>query len=230
MPGLYYFDPLYIILVFPAIILTMYAQSKVNSTFNKYLKVRSIRGYTGAETAKALLQYAGIYDVKIEMIPGQLTDHYDPRSKTLRLSSAVYNGQSIASLGVAAHEVGHAIQHHRGYVFLVLRNSIVPIVNIGSRMAMPLIMLGLLFSYTLIEVGILLFAGVVLFQIITLPVELNASGRAIKILEAQGFLADNEIGSAKKVLNAAALTYVASAAVAVANLLHLLLRFGGRDD
>lgn len=225
-----YIQPSYIFLVMPAILLTMYAQSKVNSTFNKYLRVGTIRGYSGAEAARAILQYAGIHDVTIEMISGQLTDHYDPRTKTLRLSNAVYSGQSIASLGVAVHEVGHAIQHHKGYLFLRIRNSIVPVVNIGSKMAMPLIMLGLIFTSSLVNIGILLFSGVVLFQLITLPVEFNASKRAIIILEGEGFLAENELVSAKKVLNAAALTYVASAAVAIANLLHLLSIFGGRRD
>lgn len=228
-PGMY-IEPTYIFLVMPAILLTMYAQSKVNNTFNKYQRVGTQRGYTGAEAARAILQYAGIYDVQVEMIPGQLTDHYDPRSKTLRLSSAVYNSQSIAAIGVAAHEVGHAIQHHRRYMFLTLRNSIVPVVNIGSKMAMPLIILGLLFSSYLVNLGILLFSGVVLFQLITLPVELNASSRAITILENEGFLSENEIVPAKKVLSAAALTYVASAAVAIANLLHLIAVFGGRRD
>ncbi|HHW66768.1 MAG TPA: zinc metallopeptidase [Epulopiscium sp.] len=225
-----YIEPSYIFLVVPAILLTMYAQSKVNTTFNKYLRVASISGYTGAEAARAILHSAGIYDVQVEMIPGQLTDHYDPRSKTLRLSSTVYNSHSIAAIGVAAHEVGHAIQHNKGYMFLTIRNTIVPVVNIGSQMAMPLIVLGLIFSSFLVNLGILLFSGIVLFQLITLPVEFNASRRAISILKNEGFLAANEIGPAKKVLSAAALTYVASAAVAIANLLHLITVFGGRRD
>ncbi|MBM7685503.1 zinc metallopeptidase [Defluviitalea raffinosedens] len=229
LPGMY-IEPSYIFLVVPAILLTMYAQSKVNTTFNKYLRVASISGYTGAEAARAILHSAGIYDVQVEMIPGQLTDHYDPRSKTLRLSSTVYNSHSIAAIGVAAHEVGHAIQHNKGYMFLTIRNTIVPVVNIGSQMAMPLIVLGLIFSSFLVNLGILLFSGIVLFQLITLPVEFNASRRAISILENEGFLAANEIGPAKKVLSAAALTYVASAAVAIANLLHLITVFGGRRD
>lgn len=229
LPGMY-IEPSYIFLVVPAILLTMYAQSKVNTTFNKYLRVASISGYTGAEAARAILHSAGIYDVQVEMIPGQLTDHYDPRSKTLRLSSTVYNSHSIAAIGVAAHEVGHAIQHNKGYMFLTIRNTIVPVVNIGSQMAMPLIVLGLIFSSFLVNLGILLFSGIVLFQLITLPVEFNASRRAISILKNEGFLAANEIGPAKKVLSAAALTYVASAAVAIANLLHLITVFGGRRD
>ncbi|NLK20953.1 MAG: zinc metallopeptidase [Epulopiscium sp.] len=230
MLGGLYFDTSYIILVLPAIIFAMYAQTRVKSTFNKYVRVGTRRGYTGAEIVNKILQYQGIDDVTVEMVSGKLTDHYDPRTKTLRLSGEVYNGNSIASVGVAAHEVGHAIQHNKGYVFLNLRNSIVPIVNIGSHMAMPLIFLGIVFSYTLVNIGILLFSGVVLFQLITLPVEFNASNRAIRILDGEGLLLENEVPHARKVLNAAALTYVASAAVAIANLLRLITLFGGRRN
>jgi len=225
-----YIDTYYIIFVLPAILLTIYAQARVHSTFNKYLKVRNLRGMTGAEAARIILQNQGIYDVTIERIPGNLTDHYDPRTKTLRLSGPVYDGTSIASVGVSAHEAGHAIQHNESYSFLKVRHSIFPVVSISSRMAIPLIMLGFVLSFSfLVELGIILFCAVVFFQIITLPVEFNASKRALVALEGQGILSDNEIRPARKVLSAAALTYVAAAAVAVANLLRLiLLANGGR--
>lgn len=223
----FYFDSSYIIFVLPAILLAFYAQAKVNSTFNKYLKESNISGLTGAETARVILQSEGIYDVNIEKISGNITDHYDPRAKTLRLSGNVYDGHSIASVGVAAHEVGHAIQHNKNYLFLSIRNSILPAVNISSKMAMPLIIMGIIFSRYLVLIGIILFSAVVFFQLITLPVEFNASKRAIKILQGQAILTDNEMISAKKVLNAAALTYVAAAAVALGNLLRLLFIFGG---
>ncbi|NLJ88125.1 MAG: zinc metallopeptidase [Epulopiscium sp.] len=222
-----YIDITYIILVLPAILLTLYAQAKVKSTFNKYLRVSNSRGVTGVEAARAILQNQGIHDVNIERADGHYTDHYDPRTKTIRLSSPVYDGATITSVGVAAHEVGHAIQHNTSYSFLVIRHSIFPVVNISSRLAMPLILLGLLFSNSLVAIGILLFSAVVLFQLVTLPVEFNASKRALAALEGQGILSDSEIRPVRKVLSAAALTYVAAAAVAVANLLRLLILFTG---
>lgn len=227
--GLYYgMDPTYI-LVLIAAVLAMFASAKVNSTFSKYAKVRSISGLTGAEAAKKILQYSGVSDVAVEHVSGNLTDHYDPRSKVLRLSDATYHSNSVAAIGVAAHECGHAIQHADHYVPLKLRGAIVPVANIGSKMAWPIIILGIVLggSPILINVGIWLFVLVVLFQLITLPVEFNASNRAVKLLGSYGILHGDEISQTKKVLSAAALTYVASAAGGVLQLLRLVLLFGG---
>ena len=222
------------ILLLLAIALTIYAQTKIQSTYNRYSKVHNRRGYTGAQTATQLLMDAGIYDVRVERVAGNLTDHYDPTHKVLRLSEGVYDSDSIAALGVAAHETGHAIQHDVGYVPLTLRSIMVPVTNISSRLAMPLILIGLLFSsrsYSpLITLGILLFAVAVLFSFVTLPVEFNASKRALDLLESKNFLDGDEIVGARSVLSAAALTYVASAAVALAQLLRLMAIFGRRDD
>ena len=222
------------ILLLLAIALTIYAQTKIQSTYNRYSKVHNRRGYTGAQTATQLLMDAGIYDVRVERVAGNLTDHYDPTHKVLRLSEGVYDSDSIAALGVAAHETGHAIQHDVGYVPLTLRSIMVPVTNISSRLAMPLILIGLLFSsrsYSpLITLGILLFAVAVLFSFVTLPVEFNASKRALDLLESKNFLDSDEIVGARSVLSAAALTYVASAAVALAQLLRLMAIFGRRDD
>lgn len=235
---MFYFNFSYIWVLIPAMILSMYAQSKVQSTFNKYSKISNSRGYTGADVARQLLMIAGIHDVTVEPIRGHLTDHYDPRTKTLRLSDSVFNSRSIAAIGVAAHETGHAIQDARGYAFLRLRSALVPISNIGSNLAMPLIMIGVLagasnvnsgFGGTLIQLGIVFFALAVLFTIVTLPVEFNASSRAIAMLEDDGFLSYEELQPAKKVLGAAALTYVAATASALASLLRLILIFGGRN-
>lgn len=228
----------YITILLPAIILALYAQAKVNSTFQKYARVRNMRGYTGADVARELLKLSGIYDVRVEQVAGNLTDHYDPRSKVLRLSESVYNSNSISAVGVAAHETGHAIQDATGYAFLRLRSAMVPVTQIGSNLAMPMIFIGVLlggftqysFGYTLVQIGIVFFAIAVLFSLVTLPVEFNASSRAIAMLESNGFLETQEVGSARKVLNAAALTYVAAAAVAIANLLRLLAIFGRRND
>lgn len=222
------------ILLLLAIALTIYAQTKIQSTYSRYSKVHNRRGYTGAQTATQLLMDAGIYDVRVERVAGNLTDHYDPTHKVLRLSEGVYDSDSIAALGVAAHETGHAIQHDVGYVPLTLRSLMVPVTNISSRLAMPLILIGLLFSsrsYSpLITLGILLFAVAVLFSFVTLPVEFNASKRALDLLESKNFLDSDEIVGARSVLSAAALTYVASAAVALAQLLRLMAIFGRRDD
>lgn len=233
-----YFDWTYFVYILPALILTMYAQNKVSTTFSQYSSVTSNSGYTGAEVARILLNSAGINDVTIEHIRGNLTDHYDPRSKVLRLSDSVYSSHSIAALGVAAHETGHAIQHNRGYVFLTFRNNIFPLVSFSSRLSGPLIMLGFFlglflnssFANTILLLGIILFGASVLFQIVTLPVEFNASSRAIDMLEENHILSTNEITPAKKVLSAAALTYVASAAVAVASLLRYLVLFNRRRN
>lgn len=220
-------DPTMIILI-PAIIFATYAQSKVKTTFSKFLKVRSNSGYTGAEVARRILDRNGLHSIRIEHINGSLTDHYDPRKKVLRLSTPVYSGSSVASLGVAAHEVGHALQHAKGYVPLSLRNSIVPIANFGSRLVWPLVIAGLFIAPALLQVGIILYLAVVAFQVITLPVEFNASKRALLQLE-NNFISNNELQAAKKVLNAAALTYVASTLVAVAQLARLVLLSNRRD-
>ncbi len=222
------------ILLILAIILSLYAQTNVTGTYNKYSKVQNRRGFTGAQVAAQMLQNAGIYDVNVERVAGNLTDHYDPRTKTLRLSQGVYDHTSVAALGIAAHETGHAIQHDVGYGPLALRSILVPVANLGSRMAMPLIFIGMLFSSRsgnlMIEMGIIFFAASVAFTLITLPVEFDASARAIDLLVDQSFLDETEVGGAKKVLRAAALTYVAAAIVAVLQLLRLIAIFGRRND
>ncbi len=225
----YYYGPEIIFLI-PAILFAMYAQSKIQNSFNKYSKVSSRLGYTGAQVARRILDKNGLYDVDIEHVPGRLTDHYDPRNRVLRLSSTVYNGTSLASLGVAAHEVGHAIQHADGYYFLMLRNTIAPIAGFGSRFVWLLIIAGFAFSApSLVTAGILLYLGVVLFQIITLPVEFNASGRALIQLENGGYLTQEELIPTKRVLDSAALTYVAATLTAIAQLLRLLAISKRRD-
>lgn len=227
--GIYYgMDSTYI-LVLIAAVLAMIASAKVKSTFNKYSKVRSTSGLTGAEAARKVLQYSGVFDVPVEHVSGNLTDHYDPKAKVLRLSDATYSSNSVAAIGVAAHECGHAIQHAENYGPLKLRGAFVPVANLGSKMAIPIILLGVFLggSPTLVNIGIWLFVLVVLFQLITLPVEFNASNRAIKLLGSYGILHGDEISQSKKVLSAAALTYVASAAGGVLQLLRLVLMFGG---
>lgn len=225
----YYFDPTYILVII-GVILSLAASAKVRSTFAKYSQVRSSSGITGAETAERILHRAGIYDVTIEHVHGQLTDHYDPRKKVLRLSDSVYGSNSIAAIGVAAHECGHAIQHQNAYTPLKFRSALVPVANFGSMIAWPLILIGLLLtgSQTLINIGIILFSTAVLFQLVTLPVEFNASKRAIQTLGEAGILHHEELNQSKKVLNAAALTYVAAAAATILQLLRLILLFGGR--
>ena len=230
-----YYDPTYV-LVLIGVILSLIASSRVKSTFAKYSQMRNTRGMTGAEAAQRVLQAAGIYDVRIEHVRGDLSDHYDPRSKVLRLSDSVYGQTSVAAVGGAAHECGHAIQHARGYAPLKLRSTLVPIANFGSQIAWPLILIGLLFngnsSTMFINLGIIAFLGAVLFQLITLPVEFNASSRAIRMIADTGLMQGQEIVEAKKVLSAAALTYVASAATAILQLLRILILTGGRrrDD
>lgn len=226
----YYLDPTYS-LVLIGVVLTLAASARVKTTFNKYSRVRSMSGMTGAEAARRILNSAGIYDVSIEHISGDLTDHYDPRSKVLRLSDSVYGSTSVAAIGVAAHECGHAIQDQKDYAPLKIRASLVPVANIGSTLAWPLILIGLFISAFefLIPLGIIFFSAAVLFQLVTLPVEFNASSRAVAILDSNGILGSEEIQYTKKVLSAAALTYVASAAAAVLQLLRLALLFGGRD-
>ncbi len=225
----FYMDWTYILVLIGAV-LCMLASAKVNSTYSRYSRVRSMSGITGAEAAQRILNYSGIHDVRIEHINGNLTDHYDPSSKVLRLSDAVYGSNSVAAVGVAAHECGHAVQHQQGYAPLKIRSTLVPIANIGSRAGLPIILLGVLFGgagSTLAQIGIWVFSAAVLFQIVTLPVEFNASNRAMKMLGQYGILGQQEVGSVRKVLGAAALTYVAAAASSVLQLLRLVILFGG---
>ena len=228
--GYYYYDPTYMLIVISALI-SLFAQFLVNSRFSKYSRVRSRSGMTGAQAAERILQSQGIYDVAIQRVSGKLTDHYDPRNKTLNLSDAVYASTSVAAVGVAAHECGHEIQHARGYAPLSFRSALVPVANIGSQLSWLFIILGIFFggSHTLIMIGILMFSAAVLFQLVTLPVEFNASGRALKLLSETGILQKDEVSDTRKVLSAAALTYVAAAATAVLQLLRLLRLFGGND-
>lgn len=229
----YYMDPTYFLVIIGAI-LCIAASSKLNSTYKKYAKVRCMSGMTGADAAARILSYSGIQDVRIERVGGNLTDHYDPRNKVLRLSDSTYDSTSVAALGVAAHECGHAVQHQQGYVPLKLRSALVPAANIGSRLGIPLIFLGVLLglSSTLVQIGIWVFALSVLFQVVTLPVEFNASSRALVMLQDYGITGGQETGYCKKVLTAAALTYVAAAASSILQLLRLVLLFGNRrrDD
>ncbi|MDE7436605.1 MAG: zinc metallopeptidase [Lachnospiraceae bacterium] len=235
MPFYYYWDPTYWLVLVGAVI-CLIASARVNSTFRKYSRYRSMSGMTGAQAAERILRAAGIHDVEVRHIAGNLTDHYDPRNKTLSLSDSVYGSDSVAAVGVAAHECGHAIQHHLSYVPLSLRSAIVPVANIGSTLAWPLIIIGLFISRStgqmLITAGIICFSLAVLFQLITLPVEFNASSRAVRILGDTGILGSDELVYTKRVLGAAALTYVAGAAAAILQLLRLVLLFGGRgrDD
>lgn len=230
MPYLYGFDAGFLIFFIPAMILAMYAQFKVQSTFAKYLKVPNRKGYTGAEVARYILDANGLNDVRIERIPGALTDHYDPSKRVLRLSESVYYQPSIASISVAAHESGHAVQHQHGYFPLIARNALVPVVNFSAQFTWILIILGLIMNQgSLIDIGIILFSAAVLFQIITLPVEFNASRRALAMMSESGIVTDDERPKARAVLSAAALTYVAAAAVSIAQLLRLLLIRGDRD-
>lgn len=227
----FYFDPTYILVIIGAVI-CLAASAKVKSTFNKYNRVRSMSGMTGAQAAERILNSAGIYDVSIQHISGNLTDHYDPRNKVLSLSDSTYGSASVAAVGVAAHECGHAIQHQTSYAPLNIRSAIVPVANFGSTIAWPLILIGLFFNSStgtfLIDLGIICFSLAVLFQLVTLPVEFNASSRAVKILESTGILGQEELQGTRKVLGAAALTYVAGAASAILQLLRLVILFGGR--
>ena len=232
--GYYYYDPTYMLIIISALI-SLFAQFLVNSRFSKYSRVRSRSGMTGAQAAERILQSQGIYDVAIQRVSGKLTDHYDPRNKTLNLSDAVYASTSVAAVGVAAHECGHAVQHATGYVPLKLRSSLVPVANFGSSIAWPLIILGFFFnssttSVLFINLGILAFSLAVLFQIVTLPVEFDASHRALKILGNTGMLYEDEVRDTRKVLTAAALTYVAGAASAILQLLRILLLTGNRRN
>lgn len=228
----YYFDWTYILILIAAVI-SIIAQIRVNTTFKKYSRVASASGITGAQAADMILKSQGIYDVTIRHVAGNLTDHYDPRNRTLNLSDSVYSAHSVAAVGVAAHECGHAIQHAKGYTPLGLRSALVPVANLGSKLSWLFILAGMLFSFnhTLIVIGIVMFSLAVLFQIVTLPVEFNASSRALQLLESNGILYQNEVSMTRKVLSAAALTYVAAAASAILQLVRLILLFGGnRSD
>lgn len=230
--GYYYgFDWTYLLVLIGAII-CMVASANVKSTFSRYSRQRSMTGMTGAEAAQRILNHAGIYDVTIQHISGELTDNYNPKQKTLNLSDAVYNATSVAAIGVAAHECGHAIQHQQEYAPLNIRSAIVPAANIGSRLAWPLILIGLFITsdtgVLLINIGIIAFSLAVIFQLVTLPVEFNASRRALVLLEDCGILSESELPSTKKVLSAAALTYVASAASGILQLLRLILLTNNR--
>ena len=229
----YGFDMTYLILVLPCLILSLWASGNVNSTFKKYSKQHSQRRITGAQAAQRVLSANGVSGVRIERVSGNLTDHYDPKSNVIRLSDGVYDSTSTAAIGVACHEAGHAVQYAQDYAPIKLRAAIVPITNFGSRLAMPLILLGIVLtafadlSYTLVYVGIACFGLSVVFQLVTLPVEFNASHRALQAIETGGLLTQEEQKGARKTLTAAALTYVAATAVALAQLLRLLILFGG---
>ena len=226
----FYISTMDILLLVPALILALYAQYKVKSAYREMSQRRTASGLTGAQVARDMLRKNQIFDVEVEETPGTLTDHYDPRSKTLRLSSDVYNDNSLAALGVAAHETGHAVQHALGYTPLQLRHAIFPVANFGSSLGIPLFIGGLIFSSSfLMDFGIILFAAAVAFQVVTLPVEFNASSRALAQLKSGGYLRADEVAGARKVLKAAALTYVAATAVAAVHLIRLLL-IRGSDE
>ena len=225
----YGFDIYYFILIIPALLFGLWAQSQVKINYEKYSKIRTMRGMTGAEVAELILQQNGIYDVEVRHISGNLTDNFNPKNKTINLSDGVYGSSSIAALGVAAHEAGHAVQHAVNYKPIRIREMIIPVTQIGSWLYLPIIMLGFVFaSQYLVNLGIILFSFIAIFQLATLPVEFNASDRAIKTLEGSGILYGDEITGAKKVLKAAALTYVAALVSSLAQLLRLILIFGGR--
>lgn len=223
-----YFDITYLIIVLPAVILATLASANVNSTFNKYSKVISLRRMSGRDAARRILDANGLFNVAINRVSGNLTDHYDPRTNTVNLSDTVYDNCSVAAIGVAAHEAGHAVQHAVGYVPIKIRMAIVPVTNFASKLAMPLVIIGLLLSSTnLAYLGCILFASAAVFQLVTLPVEFNASSRALKALEGSWILDAEELKGSKKVLTAAALTYVAALAVSLAQLLRLLIIVSG---
>ncbi len=227
----FYYDSYYLVLVLPALLLAFYAQFKVKSTFNKFASLHSSRGQTAAQVTRRILDSNNLTNVKIERVSGHLTDHYDPRSQVIRLSDSVYDSTSVASIGVAAHEAGHAVQHSVGYLPIKLRNAVLPVANIGSTLAVPLVILGLVMSFEpLVSVGIILFSALVLFQVVTLPVEFNASRRALNTLGESFVLEGDELKGAKRVLSAAAMTYVASTLVSVMQLLRLVLLSNRRRD
>ncbi len=231
---LYYygFDWTYVVIVLPCIIIAMIASAKVNSTFKRYSTQMSSRRITGSEAAMRVLRANGVTNVRVERVAGNLTDHFDPKANVIRLSDSVYNSTSTAAIGVACHEAGHAVQHAEQYAPIKLRTAIIPMTNIGSMLAMPLILIGILFSttYELVYIGIALFSLSLVFQLVTLPVEFNASRRAMEAIESSEILSGDELKGARRTLTAAAMTYVAAVAVSAAQLLRLIILFGGRRD
>lgn len=226
--GFFYFDPLYIILVLPAVILALFAQWNVSHTFHKYSRVPTHPGMTGRDAALLVLSRHGLHNVRVEEINGNLTDHFDPRTNVIRLSSSVYRGNNAAAVGVAAHEAGHAVQYAEGYVPMKLRSAIIPATNIGSNLAIPLILLGIVFAVpALAFIGVAAFSLSTVFQLVTLPVEFNASRRAMVAISECGHFGEEEARAARKVLSAAAMTYLAALAVSLANLLRLVILAGG---
>ena len=229
MGFMYYPDYYYVVLVLPAFFLALLAQVSLKSTYKKMSRVFSARGLTGAQAALSVLNHYGITNVSVEPVAGTLSDHFDPRSNVIRLSEGVYASNSIAAIGIACHEAGHAAQHNENYIPIKIRNAILPVTNLGSALGIPLAIIGYFMSFgPLIAIGLILYSLVAVFQLVTLPVEFNASSRAIKVIDETGLLNDEEQAGAKKVLKAAALTYVAALAVTLANLLRLILRFSGR--
>ena len=230
-------DYLYLILVLPAVIFSLWASIRVNTTFKKYSKIRSMRGSTGAEAARRVLDANGLQHIRIEQIPGNLTDHYDPRSDVIRLSESVYGNTSVAAVGVACHEAGHAVQHAENYAPVKIRAAIIPVTNIGSRLAIPLIILGILLNslasapefLVIAYIGVACYGLCTLFQLVTLPTEFDASRRALRCIESYGILGSEEIGGARRVLTAAAMTYVAALAVSLMQLLRLFLMVSGNS-
>ncbi len=229
----FFYDYYYIALVLPMVVFALIAQFSVNSTFDRYSKKMTMRGITGAESAKMILDANGLSSVRIERVAGKLTDHYDPKANVIRLSQAVYDSSSVAAVGVAAHEAGHAVQYAKGYFPIKLRAAIIPVTNIGSRLSIPLILIGLLFAGSSMEmlayIGVALFSLTTVFQLVTLPVEFNASRRAISALKSSYRFESEEISASSKVLRAAAMTYVAALAVSLAQLLRLVLIVGGNN-
>lgn len=227
----FYFDYYYILLVVPVIIFSLIIQARLKSTYAKFSRINNVRGLTGAQAAQMVLNYYGIYDVRIERVGGKLSDHYDPTQNVIRLSEGVFDKATIAAVGVACHEAGHAAQHAQSYVPIKLRNLILPVCNLGTKLSIPLLIAGMIFSFEpLVWVGIGFFAFAAVFQFITLPVEFNASSRAIKVIESNGLLTFEEKNGAAKVLKMAAMTYVAAFATSVAQLLRLILLFGRRNN
>ena len=226
--GWFYFDWT-VLIVLPALVFSIWAQMNVKSTFDQYSKIRTKRGYTGADAARRVLNENGLFDVSIERVSGHLTDHYDPKANVIRLSDSVYSSSTAAAIGVACHEAGHAVQYSRGYFPIKVRSTIIPVTKFGSMLAMPIFLIGLLFAApALLSLGILLYATVAVFQLVTLPVEFNASARALEAKGTSGMFDSEEYGAAKKVLTAAALTYVAALATTLLTLLRLLVLAGGR--
>ena len=227
----YPYDYYYLILVVPALLISLWAQLKVKSTFNRYEQVYGRQGITAAQAARRILDQNGLYGVRIEMTGGKLTDHYDPRTKVIKLSDPIYGSSSLAAVGVAAHECGHAMQHATEYTPLSVRSALVPVANLGSQLSWPLFLIGLIFSVRpLLTAGIFLFCGALLFQLITLPVEFNASRRALRTLEQTGIMGQQEISGTRKVLGAAAMTYVAAVVASLLQLLRLILLSRRRND